>query len=45
VVLLILFLGKLLLDLVKIPQRIYIFVVSLAVFIWAGKMAIERIPV
>ncbi|WP_346237791.1 HupE/UreJ family protein [Niabella insulamsoli] len=45
VVLLILLLGKLLLDIIKIPQRIYIFVVSLAVFAFAAKMAIDRIPI
>ncbi|GAB3005920.1 HupE/UreJ family protein [Niabella terrae] len=44
VVLLILLLGKILLELAKIPQRIYIFVVSLAVFAFAVKMALERIP-
>lgn len=44
VVLIILLLGKLLLDIIKIPQRIYIFVVSLAILVFATKMAIERIP-
>ena len=44
VVLIILLISKLLIDLVKIPQRIYIFVVSLAVLAIAAKMAIERIP-
>lgn len=44
VVFIILLIGKLLLDVVKIPQRIYIFVVSLAVFVFAAKMAIERVP-
>lgn len=44
VVLIILLLGKVLLELVKVPQRIYIFVVSLAVLLFAAKMAIERIP-
>ena len=44
VVLIILLVSKLLLDLIKIPQRVYIFVVSLAVFAFAAKMAIERIP-
>jgi len=44
VVFIILLIGKLLLDLIKIPQRVYIFVVSLGVFIFAAKMAIERIP-
>ncbi len=44
VVLLILFLGKLLIDGARLPQRIYIFVVSLAVFALAAKMTIERIP-
>lgn len=43
VVLIILFAGKVLLDLIKVPQRIYIFVVSMAVGIFAAKMAIERI--
>ncbi len=44
VVFIILLLGKVLLELVKIPQRIYIFVVSLAVCVFAAKMAIERVP-
>lgn len=44
VVLIILLLGKVLLELVKVPQRIYIFVVSLAVLSFAAKMAIERVP-
>lgn len=44
VVLIILLLGKLLLDIIKIPQRIYIFVLSLAILVFATKMAIERIP-
>ncbi|GAB3415282.1 HupE/UreJ family protein [Niabella aquatica] len=44
VVLIILLISKLLSDFIKIPQRVYIFVVSLAVFIFATKMAIERIP-
>ncbi|MGE9310684.1 HupE/UreJ family protein [Niabella sp. CJ426] len=44
VVLIILLLGKVLLELVKVPQRIYIFVVSLAVLLFAAKMAIERVP-
>lgn len=45
VVLIILSIGKILLDAVKVPQKIYIFVISLAVFIFALKMAIDRIPV
>ena len=44
VVLIILLLGKVLLEQVKVPQRIYIFVVSLAVLLFAAKMAIERVP-
>lgn len=44
VVLIILLISKLLTDLIKIPQRVYIFVVSLAVFVFAVKMAIERVP-
>ena len=44
VVFIILLLGKVLLELVKVPQRIYIFVVSLAVLLFAAKMAIERVP-
>lgn len=44
VVFIILLLSKVLLDLVKVPQRIYIFVISLAVFVFAAKMAIERVP-
>ncbi|MGN7783559.1 HupE/UreJ family protein [Niabella sp. 22666] len=44
VVLIILLLGKVLLELVKVPQRIYIFVVSLAVLLFAAKMAIDRVP-
>ncbi|MCH5596512.1 HupE/UreJ family protein [Niabella ginsengisoli] len=44
VVFIILLISKLLLDIAKVPQRIYIFVVSLAVFAFAAKMAIERIP-
>lgn len=44
VVLIVLMLGKVLLELAKIPQRIYIFVVSLAVLLFAAKMSIERIP-
>ncbi|MCH5716856.1 HupE/UreJ family protein [Niabella hibiscisoli] len=44
VVLIILLLGKVLMEMVKIPQRIYIFVVSLAVCVIAAKMAIERVP-
>ena len=43
-VFIILVIGKLLLDVVRIPQRIYIFVVSLAVFAFAAQMAIERVP-
>lgn len=43
-VLLILLLGKLLVDIVKIPQRIYIFVVSVLVLAFAATMAIERVP-
>lgn len=44
VVFIILLIGKVLIDLVKVPQRIYIFVVSLAVGTFAARMAIERIP-
>ncbi len=44
VVLIVLMLGKVLLELAKIPQRIYLFVVSLAVLLFAAKMSIERIP-
>ncbi|MCH5683051.1 HupE/UreJ family protein [Niabella sp. W65] len=44
VVFIILLIGKVLIDLVKVPQRIYIFVVSLAVGAFAARMAIERIP-
>lgn len=44
VVLIILLIGKLLLDIIKIPQRIYIFVISAVVLVFAAKMAIERIP-
>lgn len=44
VVVIILLLGKVLLELAKVPQRIYIFVVSLAVLLFAAKMAIERVP-
>jgi hypothetical protein len=44
VVFVILLLGKVLLELVKIPQRIYIFVASLAVFVFAAKLTIERVP-
>ncbi|MBO9619466.1 MAG: HupE/UreJ family protein [Niabella sp.] len=43
-VLLILLLSKLILDAIKIPQQIYIFVVSAIVFLLSVKMAIERIP-
>ncbi|MFT4092078.1 MAG: HupE/UreJ family protein [Niabella sp.] len=44
VVLIILSASKLLTDIVKVPQRIYIFVILLAIFVFAAKMAIERIP-
>lgn len=44
VVFIILLISKVLLDMAKVPQRIYIFVVSLAVGAFAARMAIERIP-
>lgn len=44
VVILVLLLGKLLTGIIKVPQRVYIFVVSLIVFIVSAKMAVERVP-
>ncbi|MCD2423332.1 HupE/UreJ family protein [Niabella pedocola] len=44
VVLAILLITKLVVGGIKIPQRIYIFVVSAAVFVLSLKMALERIP-
>lgn len=44
VVLIILMIGQLLMSVIKVPQRIYIFVGALAVLIVSAKMAIDRIP-
>lgn len=44
VVIIILLITTLMLDMIKIPQRIYIFVASALVMLFSLKMALERIP-